>query len=409
MSGPQWSPSQDVAERAAELAERFAAELGHPPDGVWAAPGRVNLIGEHVDYADGLCLPFALPHTTLVAASHRRDGHVSARSVQRPQEPVDVPLAEVGPGTPGGWGAYVAGVAAVLTVTEDLPGEAFSLAAMVDSEVPVGSGLSSSAALSCATVLALDDLSGLGLAGDDAGRARLAQVCVRAENEVAQAPTGGMDQAAVLRCTPGHALLLDTRDGSTRQVPLDPAAEALALLVIDTRAEHTHAGGEYAQRRAAAEEAARALGVTTLREVADEPVEKVLERLADAALHPVARHIVTEIGRVRETVALLDAVASGTGGLADIGSLLDASHASLRDDYRVSCRELDVAVEAARSAGAVGARMTGGGFGGSAVALVPAAAVDDVAAAVDDAFGRAGLRAPRFLRAEPSASARRVV
>ena len=403
-NGPQWWASGDLAERAAELAERFAAEVGRVPDGVWAAPGRVNLIGEHVDYADGLCLPFALPHTTLVAAAHRRDGHVVARSVQRPDEPVRVSLAEVGPGTPGGWGAYVAGVAAVLAETEDVAGEAFAFDALIDSEVPVGSGLSSSAALSCATVLALDDLAGLGQAHDDDGRAALAAVCIRAENEVAQAPTGGMDQAAVLRCTAGHALLLDCRDGSTRQVPFDPAAQDLAVLVVDTRAEHTHAGGEYAQRRAGCEQAARMLGVPTLRAVADEPVEKVLARLDDEALHPVVRHVVTEIGRVSETVALLDA-----GRLADIGPLLDGSHASLRDDYRVSCTELDVAVEAARSAGALGARMTGGGFGGSAVVLAPAAAVDAVAVAVHEAFRRAGLRAPRFLLAEPSPSARRVV
>ena len=409
MTGPLWSPSGDVAERAAELAERFTAEVGHVPDGVWAAPGRVNLIGEHVDYADGLCLPFALPHTTLVAAAHRRDGHVVARSVQRPEEPVQVALAEVGAGTPGGWGAYVAGVAAVLAETEDVAGEAFAFDAVVDSEVPVGSGLSSSAALSCATALALDEIAGLGLADDDEGRARLAGMCVRAENEVAEAPTGGMDQAAVLRCTPGHALLLDCRDGSTRQVAFDPAADDLAVLVIDTRAEHTHAGGEYAQRRAACEQAARTLGVPTLREVADEPVEKVLARLDDESLHPVVRHVVSEIGRVRETVSLLDRGSSGSARLADIGPLLDASHASLRDDYRVSCRELDVAVEAARSAGAVGARMTGGGFGGSALALVPASAVDSVAAAVEAAFSREGLRSPRFLRAEPAPSARRVL
>lgn len=401
MSGPTWHGSQDVGRRVDALRRQFADLYGHLPAGVWAAPGRVNLIGEHVDYAGGLCLPFALPHTTLVAASGHAGGRVLARSGQRPDEPVDVAVADVAPGSPAGWGGYVAGVAAVLAQLPANPPT--GLSAVVDSEVPVGSGLSSSAALSCATALALDDLVGLGLAQDDAGRARLAVACVRAENEIAQAPTGGMDQVAALRSEPGHALLLDCRDGTVRQVPLDPAAHDLALLVIDTRAEHSHADGQYAQRREGCDEAARRLGVQSLREVADLPVDDLLSRLDDASLHPLVRHVVTEIARVQATAALL-----GDDRLPELGPLLDASHASLRDDYRVSCRELDLAVDTARSAGALGARMTGGGFGGSAVALVPVSQVEAVAAQVDEAFASSGLRRPAFLRAVPSRSGRRV-
>jgi galactokinase len=409
VSGPtdaaQWYPLRRVEDRARELADHYAEVVGTRPTGVWAAPGRVNLIGEHVDYNDGLCLPMALPQNTLVAAGTRGDGRLVAHSAQRPGEPVEVALADVGPGRPPGWGGYVAGAVAMLLDGAEGPGHNdFGLTAMVDSDVPVGAGLSSSAALSCSTILAADDLLGTGWATDDVGRARLVDACVRAENEVAQAPTGGMDQAAALRCTAGHALLLDCRDGCVEQVPFDLVAHDLALLVIDTRAEHSHSGGEYADRRAGCEAAARDLGVTSLREVVDAPLDETLNRLSDNALKPLVRHVVSEIGRVRDVVDLLRA-----GRVREIGPVLDASHVSLRDDYRVSAKELDLAVYTARVAGALGARMTGGGFGGSAIALVPADAANEVAEHVHASFTAARLRPPGFLLAQPSAAGHRVL
>ena len=392
-----WHPAGDTEASAALLADAFTRLHGGPPTGVWAAPGRVNLIGEHVDYAGGLCLPLALPQTTLVAAASGPAGRVVARSRQRPDEPVDVALDDVGPGTPAGWGAYVAGVPAVLGVD-------VGLTALVDSTVPVGAGLSSSAALSCATALAVDELAHLGLAADDAGRARLAAACVQAENEVAQAPTGGMDQAAALRCTAGCALLLDCRDGAVEQVPLHLAAHDLSLLVVDTRATHAHAHGEYGRRRAGVEQAAARLGVASLRDLELRDIGAVLGRLDDATLSPLVRHVVSETARVRQAAAALRAQ-----DLAALGPLLTASHASLRDGFRVSCAELDLAVDTAMGAGALGARMTGGGFGGSAVALVPSQLVAPVAYGVTEAFAAAGFAAPAFLVADASAAGRRVL
>ena len=294
----------------------------------------------------------------------------------------------------------MAGAVAMLRAAE--PGVG-GLTALVDSDVPVGSGLSSSAALSCSMVLAAAELAGLTWADDDEGRARLVQVSVRGENEIARVPSGGLDQAASLQCEIGHALLLDCADHSLSQVPFDVGADGLALLVIDTRAEHTHSGNEYAARRAACEEAARELRVPFLRDVADDPLEQTLAALDERELRPLVRHVVTEIARVHQVCELLDA-----GRLADIGPLMDASHASLRDDYRVSAPGLDLAVDVARSTGALGARMTGGGFGGSAIALVPAGIVDDVAAAVHEAFAARRWSPPAFLLAEPSPSGRRI-
>lgn len=393
-----WHESGDIGRRAERLAASFTSTYGAEPDGVWAAPGRVNLVGEHVDYADGLCLPFALAHTTLVAAA-AEPGRVVGRSTQRSEELVDVSVADV-PTTPLGWGAYVAGVAAVLAPQTGNLG----MRALVDSTVPVGSGLSSSAALSCAAALALDDLAGLGLAGSDAGRTELAAACVRAENEVAKAPTGGLDQAAALRARAGSALLLDCRDDTVAQVPLPLADHSLALLVVDTRAEHSHAEGAYGERRSAVEAAARRLGASTLRELENEDLEAVLARLDGSGQRAVARHVLTEIERVRRAAALLQA-----GDLKGIGPVLTASHASMRDDFELSCAELDLAVSSALDAGALGARMTGGGFGGSAIALVLADALPAVAAAVQRAFMAAGLRLPAFLEAVPSAAGRRIL
>lgn len=398
-----WSP-EEGAQRARAL---FAASFDLEPDGVWSAPGRVNLIGEHTDYNGGLCLPIALPHRTYVAVRRRDDDLVRLVSAQDAGRLREVRLADVAPGTVDGWPSYVVGVAWALRDAGHVVG-GFDVA--VDSCVPFGAGLSSSAALESAVAVALDATHDLALAGpagepDDAGRARLAAACVRAENEIAGAPTGGMDQAASLRARGGDALLLDCLDGSVRHVPFDLAADGLALLVIDTRAEHALVDGQYAARRAACEAAAARLGLGTLREIDADALDRALTTLDDGSDDGTVqvrrvRHVVREIARVQDFVGLLDA-----DRLRDVGPLMDASHVSLRDDYEVSCRELDVAVEAARAAGALGARMTGGGFGGSAIALVESGAVEAVAAAVDAAFAAEGLHAPAFSVALPGGPA----
>jgi len=372
----------------------FEELFDRAPDGRWAGPGRVNLIGEHVDYADGLCLPFAIAQRTVVEVATRDDARLRLRS-RSEEGGFDGDLAGVGPGRPEGWAGYVAGVLWALREAGHPVG---GIDLLVTDTVPLGSGLSSSAALECGVALAVDELFGLGLGGSTAGRQRLVAACRRAENDVVGAQTGGMDQAASLLGTAGHALLLDTRDDSTRQVPFAPGDDGLTLLVIDTKVRHSHADNQYGARRASVEKAAAALDRTSLRDAG-------LDDLAalDADLLPRARHVVTEIARVRETVALLD-----DGRLAEIGPLLDASHASLADDYEVSCAELDVACESARSAGALGARMTGGGFGGSAIALVPVDRSDAVADAVRAAFAAAGYREPDIRATEPSAGAERV-
>jgi galactokinase len=401
---PTWVESWADAEGVARTSELFVRRFGTAPAGVWSAPGRVNVIGEHTDYNDGLALPIALPHRTFAAVAPREDDLVRLVSAQEDGPARQVRLADVAPGAVPGWPAYVTGVAwALRQAGAAVPG--FDVA--VDSCVPYGAGLSSSAALEAAVGIGLDALLGLGLAADDAGRARLADACVQAENKIAGAPTGGMDQAASLRARAGAALLLDSRDGRVRHVPFDLAAHGLALLVVDTRAEHALVDGQYAARRASCEAAAARLGVPSLRVVADDPAGPgaALAALDDgtetgAVQLRRVRHVVGEIERVRAVVAALDA-----GSFDSIGPLLDASHVSLRDDYEVSCLELDVAVDAARAAGALGARMTGGGFGGSAIALVPADRLEQVAVAVDRQFAERGLRAPVFLVADASAPA----
>lgn len=374
-------------------ARMFRSAFGGSPDGVWSAPGRVNLIGEHVDYNGGLCLPLALPRRTACAVRVRDDDELHLVSTHT-GEPWRGRVADVGPGAPKGWAAYVAGVVwALREAGHDVPG----LELAVDSTVPVGAGLSSSAALECSVALAVADL--LGLPTDDAGRALLAAACVRAENVVAGAPTGGMDQSASMLARQGHALLLDCRDGTVEHVPLALHRCGLTLLVVDTCAPHRLVDGQYAQRRASCEDAARRLGVRSLREVTD--VDGSL--LADDEQRRRVRHVLSEVARVTATADLLR-----TGRPDDIGRLLDASHDSLRDDYEVSSAELDTAVDAARAAGALGARMTGGGFGGAAIALVPTGSVDDVTAGVGRAFAGHGFAPPAFYGAEPSSGAARV-
>jgi len=414
--GVAWYPAPEIPAVAAAVARRFEQAYGYAPSGVWASPGRVNVIGEHVDYNAGLALPFALPHRTFAAVALRADDVVRVRSAQ-----VDggwegglggvVGLGEVAqhpkghsalPGAGGveGWAGYAVGVPwALRQAGFDVPGADI----MVDGRVPLGSGLSSSAALECAVALGFDELAGLGLAGDDAGRTRLAAACRRAETEIVGVPTGGLDQAASLRCRAGHAMLLDCRDFTAELMPFDLAAVGLELLIIDTRAHHALADGQYGSRRQACEQAARILGVATLREVPMAGLDAALARLPHAELRRRVRHVVTEIDRVRQVVALLKA-----GHPGDVGKLLDGSHHSLRDDYEVSCAELDLAVEASRRAGALGARMTGGGFGGSAIALCRSAEVETVARRVTDSFAAGESTMPMFLRATPSAAGSRV-
>jgi galactokinase len=224
---------------------------------------------------------------------------------------------------------------------------------------------------------------------------------MRAESEVAKAPTGGLDQSAAMLARESEALLVDFADGGTQLVPFEPTTRGLGLLVIDTRVSHAHSTGGYGSRREEAEQAARQLGVATLGELTD------LEDLGrvDEPLRPRVRHMVTENARTRTFAEALRA-----GDWDAVGPLMDASHASLRDDYEVSAEELDVACATAREAGAVGARMTGGGFGGSAIALAPVEALDAVAAAVTAAFVEHDWREPSYLVAEagPGATVLRV-
>jgi len=374
-------------------AERwFADRFGGRPEEVWRAPGRANLIGEHTDYNQGWVLPFALHLGVTVAASRRDDGVLAMASRQAPGAPAGVPLATLAPGAVTGWAAYPAGVAwAVREAGYPVAGGA-SLA--IDADLPQGAGLSSSAALECAAALALT-----GLYGIDLPRPDLATLACRAENDFVGVPSGIMDQSAALLGRAGHALLLDCRSGETTDVPLDPAGAGLELIIIDTGARHALGDGQYAERRRECDRAAALLGVTSLREVTR---PAAAAGLADPVLRRRARHVITENARVLETVTLL------TGGdLAGVGAVLCASHASLRDDFEVSWPEADVAVDAATAAGALGARMMGGGFGGSALALVPAGQ-RAVCAAITAEFARRGWPPPRFVRAVPSAGALRI-
>ncbi len=387
--------------KAAGVAELFAARFGGAPDGVWLAPGRANLMGEHTDYNDGFVLPFALSQATTAAAARRTDGRLLLSSRQEPGGVVEIALDGLAPGTVTGWGAYPAGVAwALRSAGYQVPGACIA----IDSDVPAGAGLSSSAALECATALALTELAPCGLAGATVPRGELAGIARRAENEFVGVPSGIMDQSASLLSQAGHALLLDCRSLDHAQVPFDPAAAGSRLLLINTRARHHLGDGGYGRRRAECEEAARLLGVSSLRDVTD---AGDTARLADPVLRRRARHVVTDDQRVLQVTALLRG-SDRPDTYREIGRLLTQAHASLRDDFEISWPEADTAVEAALAAGALGARMMGGGFGGCVLALVPETAGGPVRGAVGEAYAARGWTAPEFLDAVPSEHARRL-
>lgn len=356
----------------------FRKEFGTEPTGLWAAPGRVNLIGEHTDYNEGFVLPFALPQRTIAAVGPAPAGEWTVCSTFA-DEAVSFGLTE--PGEVTGWAAYVAGVVWSLhDAGYEVPGARIALA----SEVPLGSGLSSSAALESSVLTALVDLGGLDLPLEK--RPAVAQ---RAENVYVGAPTGILDQSASIRCREGKALFLDCRSYEIEQIPFDLAAAGLAILVINSNAPHQHVDGEYGARRKSCEEAARILGVRALRDITGAELDDALSRLDDEVMRRRVRHIVTEDDRVLATVKLLHA-----GEIREIGPLLTASHASMRDDFEITVPQVDLAVQTALEAGAYGARMTGGGFGGCVLALIDAGQAGAVTAAVEEAYAKAGFTAP---------------
>ena len=380
-------------ESAAVRAVRgFTSHHGGTPAAVWSAPGRANLIGEHTDYNDGFVLPFAIAERTAVAAARRADDTITVTSTFAPRS-IAVALADVTPGGDYGWAGYPLGVAWALGQVRTLP-DPVGADLFIDSDVPAGAGLSSSAALEMAVAGALAELWRL-----DLGPAEMARAGQRAENEVVGAPTGVMDQYASLLGRPDAAVFLDCRSLAARSVPLRLAPAGLALVLTDTGERHAHATGGYAARRASCEKGAALLGVPALRDLCMADLPRA-ETVLDAETFRRVRHVVTENARVEGCVADLEA-----GDLAAVGRHLTASHASMRDDYEITTRALDLAVEAALAAGALGARMTGGGFGGSTITLIEEARVAGLTEAVTDAFAAAGLARPRISRVTPSAGA----
>jgi galactokinase len=381
---------------AQQVRDGFQELYGAAPEGVWAAPGRVNLIGEHTDYNDGFVMPFALPHTAVAAVSRRTDGVLRLHSADVEGGVVELRVDELTPEADRNWTAYPSGVVwALREAGHPVTGADIHLT----STVPSGAGLSSSAALEVVVALALNDLYELGMKGW-----QLARLCQRAENVYVGAPVGIMDQTASACCETGHALFLDTRDLSQKQIPFDLAAEGMRLLVVDTQVKHSHSEGEYGKRRAGCEKGAALLGVDALRDIPYADLDAALARLGDEEeVRRLVRHIVTENARVERVVSLLE-----SGETRAIGPVLIEGHTSLRDDFRISCPELDLVVDTALASGALGARMTGGGFGGSAIVLAEEQDVDAITKTVTEAFASAGFTTPRVFEAVPSPGAHRL-
>ena len=379
---------------ASQLAARFTEAFGAEPDGVWMAPGRVNLIGEHTDYNEGFVLPFAIDKTARIAVRTRPDSTLRLLSTYGDQGMTTADAAALDRSTARGWTKYPLGVIWALQQRGiTVPG----LDLLLDSDVPLGAGLSSSHAIECAVVSALNELTGAGLVAEE-----MVLATQRAENDFVGAPTGIMDQSASLRGAKDHAVFLDCRDQTVKLVPFEAHPAGLVMLVIDTKVSHSHADGGYASRRASCELGADVLGVKALRDVGVEDLQEASGLLDEETFRRV-RHVVTENDRVLQTVELL-----ASEGPRAIGPLLDASHVSMRDDFEISCRELDLAVETSRSNGAIGARMTGGGFGGAAIALTPLEAEQQVRTAVVQAFADAGYTAPDIFTVTPAEGAMRL-
>lgn len=369
------------------IEEKFLETFGEEPDLIAAAPGRVNLIGEHIDYSEGFVLPFAIKDRTTAAIRKREDSTVRIASAQRRNKVVTVDINNVKPGLKGEWERYALGVLWSMGIKTGVD-------LMIDGHVPLGAGLSSSAALECSVATAVNHLFDMGFSLED-----LARLTQKAENQYVGVPCGIMDQSVSLMATTGSALLLDCRDLSTRNIPFDVASSGLELLIIDTQAHHALTDGGYAERRASCESVAAKLGIKSMRELSMTQLDSAKESLTQVE-YVRARHAVSEMQRVLDCVEALS-----KSDFVKVGELINQSHASLRDDYTVSCAELDTAVDAALAAGALGSRMVGGGFGGSAIALIEASKTEETIKAVEKAFADKKFKAPRFFTSLPSQGA----
>jgi galactokinase len=369
------------------LETTFLELFGHKAEVLSEAPGRVNLIGEHIDYSEGFVLPFAIADRTYAAISRNSDGLIRIASQQRKNRIFTIDINDVKPGSAGEWEKYVLGVIWSMGVTSGVD-------ILVDGHVPSGAGLSSSAALECSVAVGLNVLFNLGKSLEDMARATQ-----KAENDYVGMPCGIMDQSVSLMGREGSALLLDCRDLTTESVPFDVASAGLELLIIDTQAHHALVDGGYAERRASCESVAAKFGIPSMRHLTMENLEARRSEITDVEFIR-ARHAVTEIQRVSDAVTALK-----SSDFTTLGRLINESHISLRDDYTVSCPELDAAVDASLAAGALGSRMVGGGFGGSAIALIKADQISAVKEAIKDAYAAKGFKAPRFFTSLPSAGA----
>ena len=379
---------------AQSAAQLFEKQFGYKPAGVWSAPGRVNLIGEHTDYNEGFVLPFAIDRRTYAAVGLRSD-QLARIASSFAGEVIEFEISKISKGSVAGWSAYPLGVAWAL-MQAGATSKGFDL--YVESNVPVGAGLSSSAAIECSVALALNDLWGAGLSKNV-----LAKVGQRAENEIVGAPTGIMDQTASLFGQADHAVFLDCRTLDAKATALSLEENGLEIWVMDTRVAHRLTDGGYAARRASCEKATELLGVSSLRDVTVESLE-ASKHLLDDVVYKRAKHVVTENERVQQTVKLL-----AESGPRSIGQLMIDSHSSMRDDFQISITELDVAVETALSEGAIGSRMTGGGFGGAAIALIESQKAASLTKAVIEKFQKEGFEKPEIFKVIPDAGAKREI
>lgn len=387
MTVSELSDAERIARGLAFHEQRF----GRRPSVVAFAPGRVNLIGEHTDYNGGLALPIAIQRGVVCTVSPRSDEAIVMHSAQAPGEDVNVGLAELSPDALQGWPSYVAGSIAMAIEHGWHRG---GVSITVDGDLPLGAGLSSSAALECSVLQAV-----VAASSSSPTRLEIALAAQAAEHAYPKVPCGILDQATSMLAREGEAVLLDSRALTVTSAPLSLDQMDVALLIIDTNARHELTDGGYANRRQACEQAAALLGVDFLAAIGPDRIDRLSG--LDDVLRRRARHVITENARVLDAVA-----AFGSGDVDEVGRLFAASHRSLAEDFEVSCVELDAAVGTAVESGAVAARMTGGGFGGSVIALVPPARLDAIRTAVTRAFADRGFATPDFLDVVPSPGAR---